>query len=113
MEPRDASSRETTVDVSIGGQPYRLRGHEPETLRRLAAEVDTALAEVAPHAVQVDDIKVAVLAALNIAGDRAAERQALSRRMVAAFERLRILEGRLESLRRTVAADESGTDRSG
>lgn len=88
---------ERTVEVTMGGQSYRLRGTDPETLTRLAAEVDAALADVSPYAAPVQDIKVAVLAALNIAGDRDAERRALRHKLVSTAERIRQLEARLRA----------------
>ena len=88
MQQTPRGNVERTVEVTMGGQSYRLRGTDPETLIRLAAEVDAALADVSPHAAAVEDIKVAVLAALNIAGDRDAERRALRTKLISTAERI-------------------------
>lgn len=93
---------ETTVDVTMGGKQYRLRGSDPDGLRTLAAEVDLALAEVAPRPGPIEDLKVAVLAALNIAGDRQAERRAAVEKAQGMLGRLRDLERRLDRLKQQV-----------
>jgi cell division protein ZapA (FtsZ GTPase activity inhibitor) len=99
MQQPPRGNVERTVEVTMGGQSYRLRGTDPETLIRLAAEVDSALADVSPHAAPVQDIKVAVLAALNIAGDRDAERRALRTKLISTAERITQLEARLRATR--------------
>lgn len=106
MQKGSRGNVERTVEVSMGGRPYRLRGNDPETLIRLAAEVDSALADVSPHAAPIEDIKIAVLAALNLAGDRDAERRALREKLQATAERIAQLEARLRQTR-AVAVGES------
>ncbi|MFN7965196.1 MAG: cell division protein ZapA [Acidobacteriota bacterium] len=106
MQKGSRGNPERTVEVTMGGRPYRLRGNDPETLIRLAAEVDSALADVSPHAAPIEDIKIAVLAALNLAGDRDAERRALREKLQATAERIAQLETRLRQTR-AVAVGES------
>lgn len=65
-------SRETsTIQVEIFGQTYRLRAEEdPEYVEKLAAYVDEKMREMSRQTSAVDTLKVAVLAALNIADER-------------------------------------------
>ena len=63
------SSTEGAVSVDIYDQIYTLRGHEPEHIARLAATVDEKMRAVAAHGTTVDSLRVAVLAALNIADE--------------------------------------------
>jgi cell division protein ZapA (FtsZ GTPase activity inhibitor) len=89
---------EPTVEVSMGGRQYRLRGGDAASLQRLAAEVDSALADVAPHAAPVEDVKIAVLAALNIASEKDTVRRALRQRLEAALVRIAQMEQRVQRL---------------
>lgn len=57
------------VTVSIYDQTYHLRGHNPEYIEGLAAVVDAKMRAVAAHGATVDSLRVAVLAALNIADE--------------------------------------------
>jgi len=69
MAKKDASPEYTTV--SIYDQTYHLRGHDPEHIQRLAELVDTKMRAVAAQGRTVDSLRVAVLAALNLADDLA------------------------------------------
>ena len=66
MEPQHSH----LVQVEIYGQSYNLRG-EGETgyIQDLAGYVDRRMREVAEATATVDSLKVAILAALNIADD--------------------------------------------
>ena len=57
------------VTVSIYDQTYHLRGHNPAYIEKLAAVVDDKMRAVASHGTTVDSLRVAVLAALNIADE--------------------------------------------
>ena len=58
------------VQVEIYGQSYNLRGEgESAYLQELAAYVDKRMREVAAATETVDSLKVAILAALNIADE--------------------------------------------
>lgn len=58
------------VQVEIFGQSYRVKaGTEPGYVEQLAAHVDAEMREVSRHAGAVDSVRVAVLAALNIADE--------------------------------------------
>ena len=59
------------VTVSIYDQTYHLRGHNPAYIEQLASLVDMKMRAVASHGTTVDSLRVAVLAALNIADELA------------------------------------------
>ena len=58
-----------SVRVEIYDQTYQLRGSDPEYIGKLADYVDTKMRIVAQQASTVDSLRVAVLAALNIADE--------------------------------------------
>ena len=64
--------------VDIYDQAYRLRGQDPDYIHKLAAVVDAKMRLVAAQGKTVDSLRVAVLAALNIADELAAAEQRLS-----------------------------------
>jgi cell division protein ZapA len=57
------------ISVDIYDQTYHLRGDDIEYIRRLAEIVDSKMRAVASHGKTVDSLRVAVLAALNIADE--------------------------------------------
>lgn len=59
------------ITVDIYDQTYNLRGEDVEYIRRLADIVDSKMRAVASHGKTVDSLRVAVLAALNIADELA------------------------------------------
>lgn len=59
----------TSVRVEIYDQPYNLRGTDPEYINQLAEYVDAKMRSVAQHTSTVDSLRVAVLAALNLADE--------------------------------------------
>ncbi len=65
LEAREAGA----VLVEIYDQVYQLRGTDPEHMQRLAAVVDKKMRAVSAHGATVDSLRVAVLAALNIADE--------------------------------------------
>jgi cell division protein ZapA len=58
-----------SVRVEIYDQPYNLRGTDPDYLFKLAEFVDTKMRLVAQQTATVDSLRLAVLAALNIADE--------------------------------------------
>ena len=58
-----------SVRVEIYDQTYQLRGSDPEYINKLADFVDTKMRLIAQQASTVDSLRVAVLAALNIADE--------------------------------------------
>ena len=55
--------------VSIYDQSYHLIGQDPAHIRRLAELVDAKMRAVARQSATVDSLRVAVLAALNLADE--------------------------------------------
>jgi cell division protein ZapA len=58
-----------SVRVEIYDQTYNLRGSDAEYFDMLAEYVDAKMRAVASHGATVDSLRVAVLAALNIADE--------------------------------------------
>ena len=58
-----------SIRVDIYDQSYNLRGSDTEQIRRLAQFVDSKMRAVAEHTATIDSLRVAVLAALNIADE--------------------------------------------
>jgi cell division protein ZapA len=59
----------TSVRVEIYDQSYNLRGTDAEYINRLAEFVDLKMRSVAQQTATVDSLRLAVLAALNIADE--------------------------------------------
>jgi cell division protein ZapA len=62
------------VVVEIYDQIYQLRGVEEAHIERLASMVDSKMRAVSAHGATVDSLRVAVLAALNLADELVALR---------------------------------------
>ena len=58
-----------SVRVEIYDQSYNLRGSDPEYIFKLAEFVDSKMRTVAQQTQTVDSLRLAVLAALNIADE--------------------------------------------
>ncbi len=58
-----------SISVEIYDQTYHLRGVDPEHITALAGIVDGKMRAVSAHGATVDSLRVAVLAALNIADE--------------------------------------------
>lgn len=71
-------SEAQAVTVEIYDQSYRLRASDPAYIEKLAIAVDAKMRAVAAHGRTVDSLRVAVLAALNLADEltRLSERYA-------------------------------------
>jgi cell division protein ZapA len=67
--PHAEPLRPQAVVVEIYDQTYHLRGVDPAHLERLAAMVDAKMRAVSSRGSTVDSLRVAVLAALNIADE--------------------------------------------
>jgi cell division protein ZapA len=65
LEARESGA----VVVDIYDQIYQLRGSDPVHIERLASAVDSKMRAVSAHGATVDSLRVAVLAALNIADE--------------------------------------------
>jgi cell division protein ZapA len=64
-----------SVSVEIYDQVYHLRGTDAEHINELATLVDAKMRAVAAHGSTVDSLRVAVLAALNVADELLALRE--------------------------------------
>jgi len=63
------SSSGNSVRVEIFDQTYSLRGTDAEYIKKIAEYVDTKIRAVAEQTTTVDSLRLAVLAALNIADE--------------------------------------------
>jgi cell division protein ZapA len=69
---KDAMARDAqnlSVRVEIFDQAYNLRGSDPEYILKLAQYVDSKMRAVAEATNTIDTVRLAVLAALNIADE--------------------------------------------
>jgi len=65
------ADKDTLVHVEIFGQDYAVRGgDDPGYVEKLAAFVDDRMKEISRTSGAVDSLRIAVLAALNIADER-------------------------------------------
>jgi cell division protein ZapA len=62
-------AQNASVRVEIFDQAYNLRGSDPEYILRLAEYVDSKMRAVAEATNTIDTVRLAVLAALNIADE--------------------------------------------
>ena len=87
-----------SVRVEIYDQTYNLRGSDPDYIHRLAGYVDAKMRAVAEQTSTIDSLRLAVLAALNIAD----EYQVLKRKYDAIAndlnQRTRTLSGALDEV---------------
>jgi cell division protein ZapA len=80
MSQTDNTTRppQNSVTVDIFDQQYRLRGDDSEYIQQLAAVVDAKMRLVAAQGKTVDSLRVAVLAALNLADELASAEERLT-----------------------------------
>jgi cell division protein ZapA len=69
MAKNEVSAPSGYTTVSIYDQTYHLMGQDTEHIHRLAALVDAKMRAVAAQGRTVDSLRVAVLAALNLADE--------------------------------------------
>lgn len=62
-------SQNGSVRVEIFDQSYNLRGSDSEYILKLAEYVDTRMRQIAEQTKTVDSLRLAVLAAINIADE--------------------------------------------
>jgi cell division protein ZapA len=68
-ESKVKDSQTSSVRVEIFDQAYNLRGSDPEYIVKLAEYVDSKMRAVAEATNTIDTVRLAVLAALNIADE--------------------------------------------
>ena len=71
MTDEQIGTKTEYVTVEIYDQTYHLSGQDPVHIRELAARVDAKMRAVAAHGRTVDSLRVAVLAAVNLADELA------------------------------------------
>jgi cell division protein ZapA len=69
MTNKNAGKAAGYTTVTIYDQAYHLTGHDPEHIRQIAEYVDTKMRAVAAQGHTADSLRVAVLAALNLADE--------------------------------------------
>jgi cell division protein ZapA len=69
LDQKESSNAKAYVTVQIYDQPYHLSGQDAEHIRNLARLVDSRMRAVAAQGRTVDSLRVAVLAALNLADE--------------------------------------------
>lgn len=69
MAKKNATKQPGYTTVSIYDQAYHLTGQDPDHIQRLASQVDAKMRAVAGQGRTVDSLRVAVLAALNLADE--------------------------------------------
>jgi cell division protein ZapA len=67
--PNVKAAQNGSVRVEIFDQAYNLRGSDPEYILKLASYVDAKMRSVAEATNTIDTVRLAVLAALNIADE--------------------------------------------
>jgi cell division protein ZapA len=86
-----------SVKVEIYGSEYRIRGDaDPEYIQEIAHYVDSKMSEVTKETSLGSALKVAILAALNIAGELFRERDDRNRLLAQVQERTEELSQSLE-----------------
>jgi cell division protein ZapA len=75
MDQAPVATETQSIAVEIYDQIYHLRGTDHAYIERLAQIVDGKMRAVSAHGNTVDSLRVAVLAALNIADELYAARQ--------------------------------------
>src|SRR5262252_3979577 len=68
-DPVVKDAQNASVRVEIFDQAYNLRGSDPEYISKLAEYVDAKMRAVAEATNTIDTVRLAVLAALNIADE--------------------------------------------
>lgn len=69
MAKKESPAPPGYTTVSIYDQAYHLMGQDPEHIKHLAEQVDGKMRAVAAQGRTVDSLRVAVLAALNLADE--------------------------------------------
>ena len=104
------------ISVDIYDQVYHLRGIDPEYIEQLARTVDAKMRAVSAHGTTVDSLRVAVLAALNIADELATLRgrhEALTASLRQSQQVVRSRAGSLSGMLDEVLADRSADRKAG
>jgi cell division protein ZapA len=98
MAQEQTSNHAGYVSVQIYDQTYYLSGQEAGHIRALAELVDARMRSVAAHGTTVDSLRVAVLAALNLADELAEARKAPGGNALQTHARANTLRGLLDEV---------------
>lgn len=93
---QEPTHRAGFVTVEIYDQLYHLAGNNAEHIKDLARQVDTKMRAVAAHGRTADSLRVAVLAALNLADELSQAAGGIDARRV--HERAASLRGLLDEV---------------
>ena len=97
-KPKAPPDEMNSVKVEIYGSEYRIRGDaDPDSIKEIAHYVDSKMREVTSETSLGSSLKVAILAALNIAGELFRERDDRNKLLVHVEERSEELAQSLES----------------
>ncbi len=97
--PGRISGNMNSVKVEIYGSEYRIKGDaDPDYIREIAHYVDSKMREVNDDAALGSSLKVAILAALNVAGELFGERDDRNKLLASVQERA-------EEMSQTVSAE--------
>jgi cell division protein ZapA len=86
------------ITVNIYDQTYHLAGQNPDHIRQLAERVDAKMRAVAAQGRTVDSLRVAVLAALNLADELSQASEALGTDVSQGSARAASLRGLLDEV---------------
>ena len=96
--PESEDGGMNSVKVKIYGSEYRIRGDaDVESIQEIAHYVDSKMGEVSDATQVSSALKVAILAALNIAGELFREREDRNRLLAQVHERAEELTRSLDS----------------
>ena len=96
--PEPDTSGMNSVTVEIYGSEYRIRGDaDEESIQEIAHYVDSKMSEISDATTMSSALKVAILAALNIAGELFREREDRNRLLAQVHERAEELTRSLDS----------------
>ena len=96
--PESENNTMSSVKVEIFGSEYRIRGDaDPECIQEIAHYVDSKMREVSSETSLGSSLKVAILAALNIAGELFGEREDRNRLLAQVQDRAEELTRSLDS----------------
>jgi cell division protein ZapA len=98
MAQEQTASRAGYVSVEIYDQTDYLSGQDAGHIRALAALVDARMRAVAAHGTTVDSLRVAVLAALNLADELAEARKSPGGNALQTHARAASLSGLLDEV---------------
>jgi cell division protein ZapA len=108
-ESSTSKANGNSVRVEIYDQSYNLRGSDPEHILKLAEYVDSKMRAVSEQTATVDSLRLAVLAALNIADEYQVLKRKYDNVGAEYNERASLLSGALEEALRDLPIQDKAT----